>query len=317
MEHITLANARDLLWEYAPCAADGLKVPLSSATNEQKDYWRGKLNQVIERFLTMGKWRGCWVKATLPIYSGVITLPRQLQSCSGVNLSCGPRVIHSRFWQFSQAHPSCSCSNGVVPINDASQTFVVPSGNFKLKVVSVQADDGKKIVFIGGVDAAGNTIYSQEELTLDNGLPPTTNTEWSSLPLVQKGVTEGPVNLYAVAGLDETLIATYAPGEKVPAYKQYRILNVGENDTNAECLCKLAYVAVVADTDLIIPGVYGALKHGLKALTYEDTSDDRQDAEWMRAVNILNDDRHELDGEAQPSFRFDSDFGAGSIINVI
>lgn len=380
MELITLADAREMLWEYAPAGPDGLKVLLSSATTDEKAYWRGKLNQVIERLLLMTKPRGSWVKVpSIPIYDGLLTLPRMFNSCSGVNVSCGPRPIYSRFWEFTAAGPAFCCSNAVIPVNDSAQTFIIPTGTYQLRArTTTTADQGKAITFFGGLDESGDEIFTSTILTLSNDLGggvysgsenvyagsilifagmessvPTTSEHYTSLPRISKVVTEGPVFLYSVVNVDtvisgeilagnelilggdetllagaesgaftqttevETLIAIYAPGEKTPAYKQYRIANLGTEETSAECLCKLGYVAAVADTDLIIPGVYGALKHGLKALTYEDTSDDRQDAEWQRALNILNDDRHELDGEFQPIFQFASDFGAGSIANVL
>jgi len=48
---LTLSDVRSLLWEYAPAGPDGLKVPLSSATTDEKAYWAGKLNQVQERLM--------------------------------------------------------------------------------------------------------------------------------------------------------------------------------------------------------------------------------------------------------------------------
>lgn len=321
MEQITLSDARSLLWEYAASGPDGLKVGLASATADQKDYWRGKLNLVIERFLSAGKWRGTWVKVpSVPIYDGLLTLPRMFGSCSGVNLSCGPRPIYSRFWDFTSAGQGCPCSHGVVPVNDGAQTFRTPSGSFYLRVKSATVgDNGKVVSFLGGYDGDGAELYSTATLTLTSGTPATTTQVYTALPRISKVVTTGPVELYSVdvTSAVETLIAVYAPGEKQPAYKQYRVNGATENDTSAECLCKLAYVPVVADTDLVIPAVYGALKHGLKALTYEDTSDDRQDLEWQRAFAILNDDRNESDGVFTPVFQFASDFGAGSIPNVL
>lgn len=322
---LTLSDVRSLLWEYAPAGADGLKVPLSSASASELAYWLGKLNQVQERLMNLGAFETYVVVPEMPIYAGMITLPRRFATCEGVNICAGPRPIYSRFWKFTNATRSRPCSNAVVPVTDSAQTFLDPTADFKLRIKSSTAGDNTKLVtLIGGVDGDDAELFSTATLTITAGNPATTSQVYSVLPRISKVATTGQVDLYSVDNVtgDETLIATYAPWETLPAYKRYEIINQSEapsdNDpTTAECLCTLGYVPASADTDLIIPGVLGALKHGLKALTYEDTSDDRQDEEWARAEKALNDARENYDGVTIPTFRFDENFGAGSILNVM
>lgn len=317
---LTLADVRSLLWEYAPAGADGLKVPLSSASTDEKAYWAGKLNQVQERLMNKGVWSGGWVSVkNVPIYNNTITVPRRFGTCAGVNLCCGPRPIYSRFWKFTESARTVECSNGVTPINDQAQTFITPTADFKLRIKSsTVADNTKLVTLFGGVDGDDAEIFTSTTLTITSGSPATTSQVYSVLPRISKVVTVGQVDLYAVDNDtgDETLIATYAPYETLPAYKQYEIENVGD-ETSADCLCTLAYVPASADTDIITPGVLGGLKHGLKALTYEDTSDDRQDTEWARAEKALDEAKDSDDGFTIPTFRFDPNFGAGSVYNVM
>lgn len=317
---LTLADVRPLLWEYATAGADGLKVPLSSATTDEKNYWLGKLNQVQERLMSKGVWSGGWVIVRdIPIHNGTITVPRRFKTCAGVNLCCGPRPIYSRFWKFTESARTVACSNGVTPVNDQAQTFITPSGTYKLRIKSsTVADNTKQVTLFGGLDEDGDELFDSVALTITSGTPDTTTRQFTALPRIAKVATAGQVDLYSVdvTTSEETLIATYAPYETLPGYKQYEIENVGEQ-TSVSALCNLAYVPAVADTDIITPGVLGGLKHGLKALTYEDTSDDRQDAEWARAVQALDEARTNDDGMTIPSFRFDPNFGAGSIISVM
>lgn len=323
---LTLSEVRTALWEYAPAGADNLKVPLSSATAAELAYWLGKLNQVQERLMNMGQWKDSYVVVPeMPIYDGMITMPRRFATCEGVNICSGPRPIYSRFWKFTNATRSRPCSNAVVPITDSAQTFLDPSADFKLRIKSsTVADNTKVVTLIGGVDGDDAELFSTATLTITSGSPATTSQVYSVLPRISKVATVGQVDLYSVDNVtgDETLIAIYAPYETLPAYKRYEIIQQSEaasddDPTTAECLCTLGYVPASADTDLIVPAVLGALKHGLKALTYEDTSDDRQDVEWQRAEKALNEARETGDGITIPTFRFADDFGAGSIVNVM
>lgn len=317
---LTLADVRSALWPYYFAGADQLKVPLSSATTDEKAYWAGGLNQVQERLMNMGVWSGCWVMVRdIPIYDGTITVPRRFKTCAGVNVCCGPRPIYSRFWKFSESTRTVQCSNGVTPINDHAQTFINPEGTYCLRIKSsTVADNSKAVTLLGGLNEDGDELFDSVTLTITSGSPATTSREFTSLPRISKVATVGQVDLYSVdtTTAEETLIATYAPYETLPGYKQYEIYNYG-NETSVDALCNLAYVPATADTDIITPGVLGGLKHGLKALAYEDTSDDRQDAEWGRAAQALDDARATDDGVTIPSFRMDPAFGAGSIPNVM
>lgn len=329
MSFYTLAEVRSLLWEYATSGTDGMKVPLASATTAQKSYWLGKLNQVCDRLMNFGTWSNCWVVVPqMPIYNGYITLPRRFKTCEGVNLCCGPRPIYSRFWRFSLATRARPWADAVIPISDSAQTFIDPAwsgSTFYLRIKSsTSADNTLQLSFIGGYDSTPTELFSTANLTITSGSPATTSQSYTQLPRISKPLTTGQVDLYMVDTTTavETIIATYAPWETDPCYKRYEIVRLAEypqagDPTSAECYCNLASVPVVNDSDLVVPGVLGGLKHGLKALTYEDTSDDRQDAEWARAEKALDDARDSDDGVTIPTFRFDDNFGAGGIYNPI
>lgn len=326
MALITLADARNNLWQYAACGTDGLKVPLANATDAQKSFWLGQLNQVQDRLMNMSTWSDCWVIVpNMPIYSGYITLPRRFKTCAGVNLCCGPRPIYSRFWKFTDATRSRPYANAVTPINDTAQTFLDPSGTFYLRIKSsTSGDNTKAVTLIGGYDDTPTELFSTATLTITAGSPATTSQKYTVPPRISKVLTVGQVDLYSVdtTTAAETYIATYAPWETLPSYQRYEIVRMAEapsasDPTTAECLCNLAYVPAVNDTDLILPPVWGGLKHGLKALAYEDTSDPQQDAEWQRAYKCCDEARNSDDGDVTGTFRFDPSFGAGGIVNVL
>ena len=296
-----------------------MRVPLATATTAEKAQYLAGLNVAMERLLTMGKWRGTRQRASLPIIDGCITLPRYLESCLGVNLTncwLEPRLVYSMFAPFQIALNTC-WSNGVVPISENAQTFIVPDAGFKLKAVSFSAGDNTKAIkFINGTDTSGNPIYATESLTLNNVTPPTSTTTWNTLPNIQKDATTGPVWLYSVIGATTELIGIYAPSETIPSYKKYQVSNFG-GQTSCDALCKLAFVPAVDDTDLIFPSLVGALIKGLQATQYELASDDRAEARWDQAMKILEDDRNELDGKTMPVIEVMGSFGAGNVDPLI
>ena len=174
------------------------------------------------------------------------------------------------------------------------------------------------MIFKGGITTDWDQRFTSTELPFTNGTYTTTQT-WISLPQIQKPVTTNLVELYSVdvASAEETLIAVYAPGEKIPAYKRYKVPD-WPNLPLARIFGKLAFNEVTADNDIPVPQNLGALKAGLQALSYEDKADlTRSDMLWQRAYNILNEERAESEDAETPSFQVDSQFGIGSIAQVI
>lgn len=207
-------------------------------------------------------------------------------------------------------------TNGVIAISENAQTFIDPDEGFKLKAVSLSAsDNGKFIKLINGTDSSGDPIYAVESLTLNSATPPTSTRTWNTLPIIQKDATVAAVELYSVIGTTEELIAIYAPGETIPAYKRYRVTN-SDQLTSVDALCKLAFVPLVDDTDLVFPPVTSALASGLQAVQYKLKSDSREEERWEDAYRVLNDDRAELDGKNIPIIETIGSFGAGSIPNL-
>lgn len=278
----------------------------------------GKLNRVCERLLTMGKWRGTFRRVRIPIYNNHFTLPRNLGSCLGVNIEagcCDPRTIYSRFYEFTIG--ACDCGTQVFPTSDTAQTFIDPTGPFTLRVENQDsADDGLELTLIGGRDVSWDEYFDSYTLELDSTTPSTSRV-YQSLPRIHKPVTVGAVEMYAVNGDDEELIAIYAPSETVPAYRRYRV-EASEDETLVRALCKLAFVPLVDDTDIVDPGVFNALEIGLSALTKQRAGALREGEElWAGAYKVLDDDRSELDGDATfPVIRTMGDFGAGSVLNL-
>lgn len=309
-----------MLWNF------GSPAVLSTATAAQKLEFAQKLNQVVERLLTTGRWRNTLRRCFVPIYDGQVTMPRHLQSILGLKViapdtdaECAyrPSLIYSRFHEFSQNGLN-DCCGGVYQTGDLAQTWRDPTPGFTLRCKSTAAEGD--ISLIGGLNETWDEYSTSVTLAITNG---TTNQArvYMRMPRIHLPSTTSPrtvfTDLYSVdtTSGEETQIAAYAPGEFVPAYQRYSIKGVCTDATLALIQGKLAYVEAVADTDIIFPGVFGALKQGLRALNYETTDDENRAAGcWASAFKILNDDVEQMQGEAEiPAERYQSGFGCDGI----
>lgn len=315
MALLTLLNVRQNLWEYAYG-----KVPYSSASVAQKAAADFRINQVSERILESGKWKNTLRRISIPIYSGYITLPRELGTILGITLQsdsgcCCTSTIYSKFHEFAHGISCCSC--GTYPISETAQTFITPTAPFFLRVKSTVTSG--TVSFIGGWSTADAQYFDSVSLNITNGTTTTTR-DWNVMPRIQKSITTVGVELYSVdSSGTETLIAVYGPNEEVPSYKKYKVPNWNSSFTSALVFGKLAFVPAVADSDIVVPSNFGALKIGLKALTSEDTEEDESAMkDWERAYAILNSELTEAEGDSEyPMFRVSSQFGAGGVPQVI
>ena len=123
---------------------------------------------------------------------------------------------------------------------------------------------------------------------------------FSGIAAVRKPITVGTVHLYAVdlVSGSEILIASYAPSETNPCYRRYAITGT-EATESIRVLCKRHYLQCYQNTDEVIPGNLGALKHGILALNYENHGDlDRANMSWGLALTLLQGGLREARGGA-------------------
>lgn len=311
MALITLAQARTALWQYGK-----IGVPLVSATTAQKEAFRDKLNRVSERLLGMCKPKHTMRRVNLPVYDGMITLPRHLANCVGAKVvtgCCGSgMLIYTKFHEFAQMG-GMDCCGSVQPATEVAQTFRIPATGFTLRVKSTVA--GGIMSFIGGRDASWDEYFGAVTVTIVNGSVDTARI-WNALPMIQKPITTVAIELYSVIDGTETLIAIYGPQETVPAYMRYLVPAACDGDL-VMALCKLAYVPAIDETDIVFPCNYGALEKGLDALDRDSKADYARGATlWGEALQILDEDRKEFDGDAQPVINMLGGLGAADIYAV-
>lgn len=314
---LTLATVRQELWSYA-----SNKV-YSTATAAQKLDVDTKINHAVERILGMGKFRHTVRRCYVPVYNNQITMPRNLEGLLGLRVVSdtssavyGASQIYSRFHEFSQEGLPDLCG-GVYPTSDLAQTWLDPDPTFYLRCKSTAAEGN--ITLLRGLNSDWDEYADSVTLAITNGTT-TTSRSWNKLPQIQLPASRTVfATLWAVDTVtaEETQIASYAPAERVPSYQRYTVQGSCDS-TLALIQGKLAYVPAVAETDIIYPGVFGALKMALMAIQDEDSKNfNLADEEWEKCFAILDSNLQQFQGEAEmPSFRVTPGFGCGDIATV-
>lgn len=264
------------------------------------------INQVLERFYTMGKWTGSNVEVALTGYDGQVTLPRQCESMLWFRNHQFPRVIRSRWFEWMQwgiGYRDKDCNNTYESLDQGTGycTFRDSQSATQYRIKALASEDATISVTLQGTDTNNRRIYTTdpdatapingETVTLVAGTADTTQTFQTFTGFV-KDVTRGYVEVWTINsdGSDGIMVGQYEPGETVPDYHRYKVgkLN-GHEDFHA--LCKLQYMPLSSEEDLVIPGNIGALKNGLIALYLEGhTEPDSGDKYWAKAFLILNSD---------------------------
>ncbi len=339
---LTLGQSRPILWKYQS------NIAYTSASGDDIAQFDSTLNRLCERFFTEGTWKTCFRRVTLPTYGNKLTLPRNLATCLGVDPICSSNGwstgyslhIYSRIAEFATQGPGLTsdCARacairGLIPISDTAQTFNDPveGSTFYLKSLSAQA--GRAFTLSGGIDQLGIPIDTPVKLNVIAGSQTTTQ-KYTEMPLIEKSVTPMSVAFYSVDTTTavETLLAVYAPSETVPSYKRYVIPSAEDGDTFA-CLCKLAFVPAIQDSDLIVPGIVDALILGLMSFQFRDRNDAERSALYMGpnypgrgdstakplmagAVDVLDSDLAEDEQAEIPPFQMSRDYACSQIPNL-
>jgi hypothetical protein len=334
---LTLGQTRPILWKYVS------NVAYETAQDSDISNFDLTLNRLCERLFTEGKWRSMFRRVTLRTYGNKLTLPRHFSTCLGADPICSdgsgigiPMHIYSHLAASgpaltSDAARACSI-RGLIPVSDSVQTFVDPTGTFKLRAKSTSPSN-RGLTFVGGLDENGEIIEDDVRLVITNGTTTTTQ-EYTEMPFIEKAITSATVSLYSVdtTTLEETLLCSYEPSETVPAYKRYVISTAADGSTFS-CLCKLAFVPAINDSDLVIPSVLDALILGLMSFQFRDKNDAERSALYMGpnfpgkgdstarplmagAIDVLDSDKSEDESAEIPMFTISSEFGAGNIYHV-
>lgn len=285
------------------------------ATDINSSLFLPALNEVIERFINSGKWKGQTPLVTIPVNGlNYFSLPRWYVSVLVMSYLRCPVPVFTPFYQFSESGP------GVLPDADAwsgvlldlgdgfvTQYNIVTAGTLRLTISS--ATDATKVIRLFGLDENGADVYSTDgslglNVTLAN---PTVNTtqQFSLVTGVQAPSTiVAPWTLSVVNSGTPTLLSTYYPGERAPSYRRYQ---TGELEEAVQLICNRRFIPLRNETDWVIPGNLSALRYGLKMRAYENAGQiDEAAAAFDRALGFLNQEAKSARGGGRITLNIDS-----------
>lgn len=306
---ITLGQAREQLYQ---------SIVPSIDNQFNIDKFNSYLNLAQERLINSGKWNGTILPIRFLSPDGIITLPRKFVSILASkwvkDQASGPIQIHNNWFSYlnattdlwSSSHwPRYGYNNTF--INDIGDGFCTfkdsPYISSVLKIEIEDANDSSNSVVIHGKDINDNPVTITHTLSFPNSN--TTQVFNGTITMFQKPVTFGRINLYAVDGLNQTLIGSYESSETTASYHRYSVPNEPEVDY-IDALCKMRYVPCITDTDEVIVSNLGALKNMLTSLRFEDEADlERSEMFFNKALQLLNGENKETRGGSKWTLNID------------
>lgn len=306
---ITLGEARQQLYtSIVPTIDNQLNI----------DKFNSYLNLSQERLINSGKWNKTIMPVRFLSPDGTITLPRQFISILASrwvkNEASGPIKIQNNWFVYlsqntdlwaSTSWPRYGYNNTfITDIGDGFSTFIdSPYSTYTLKYEIENTNDAANSVVVIGRDINDNNVTLTHALSFPNS----TSTQVFSGPIsmFQKPITNGRINLYAVDGVNQTLIGSYEASETTASYHRYSIPNEPEVDY-IDALCKIRFVPCILDTDEVMVSNLGALKNMLMSLRFEDEADiERSEMFFNKALQLLNGENKEIRGGSKWTLNID------------
>lgn len=252
-------------------------------------------NEVQERFINSGKWKGSIVTLRYESSTGFVTMPYNYAAALALTYDRYPFPIFTQFHQYVEEGPgkmdeALNWPGILIDLGDGycTQDDIPAAGVVRL--YSSALDDGDVVRVYGNLN--GVTVYDAsgnegEAVTLAAPFVATTN-QFTEITGIAKPLTTARVYAKSWDGTTETLVGTYQPNETRPRYRRYQ---TGVAEKEIRLICHRRFIPTVAETDWIIPGNISALRAGIQSRLFEDASDlDAADASFTRGLNFLNDE---------------------------
>lgn len=253
------------------------------------------INEVQERFINSGKWKGSIVTLRYESSTGFVTMPYNYATALALTYDRYPFPIFTQFHQYVEEGPgkmdeTLNWPGILIDLGDGYCTQAdIPAAGV-IRLYSSALDDGDVVRVYGNLN--GVTVYDAsgnegEAVTLAAPFVATTN-QFTEITGITKPLTTARVYAKSWDGTTETLVGTYQPNETRPRYRRYQ---TGVAEKEIRLICHRRFIPTVAETDWIIPGNLSALRAGIQSRLFEDASDlDAADASFTRGLNFLNDE---------------------------
>ncbi len=298
-----------------------------------------KLNLALEELFNEGDWPGVVDRYRFTTYGGLVVIPGDLDRIMQVAFDATPVEMRQEWFEFLQFGPGVQDGNtwfdAMIDRGETCLFREIPDVGYKLKVkgrVDEREDGVRPKIRILGYDenrrwirtADGDGVLQdgfEVEIDGDSGSKAvTTNAAITGIVGVQKPVTKGFVDFYSVKdGEADYHIATYAPRETTPSYRQYTIPFVASDDTaSVIARCRRRFVPVVNDTDVVPISNLPALESMVMAIQKREAEDYAGYAALKSiAVDLLNKEANAYRGvQRKPALTFSESALIGAIPHV-
>lgn len=273
------------------------------------------VNRSIERYVRSDIWEDTAEQLDFPSSSdNYLVLPRPFISLLGYTRREVALPVFGQFHEYQEAglgiiNPSTTWMDRAIDAGQwCSQKQI--SGTCILRVKLTNVTDGGKIVRFYGKDQDGNRIFTDGE----DGIPFTmgyssadTTQQFSSLSkIVLTEPMVGRWTLWQVINGTETQIGAYEPGEDAPSYRAYKIgARATDGHDTIRAFCRRDFLPVQALTDLVRPPNLAAIRYGLAAVRYEDSSKFQlAEDSFQRGEQLLKNEIAAMRGAEIPTLRF-------------
>lgn len=280
------------------------------------------LNEVSERYINNGKWKGAIVSTTFPSSAGFITLPPEFQGVLAMRYRRFPgSSIFSQFHPYMENGPGDfnEAQNFPGVLTDMGDGFPtrtdIPVGlTCRLRVTLSNVLDAAKTFRFYGLNGDSEEIYadstSVKGLSLTSAFPSadtpaTTRQLFSRVTGIQAPSNlVGSWTLSYINGGAATEIGFYLPWETRPMYRRYQTGIIAESTDDVipiTVICQRRFVLLRDETDWVIPGNLTALRYGLKMRYYEERQDiDKAQAAFQAGLDFLNQEAKSSRAGVQP-----------------
>lgn len=283
---LTCADARANLWTLAD----------SNDINSPK--FLRMLNEVCEKYIYSGKWKGTVVNVDFDSALGYISLPYEYYSVLCTTYDKCPVMTFSQFHTYQENGPGEIDEAKLWPgiLIDLGDGWATQGNITTAATLRVQTNviDNAKTIRISGLDANGAIIYGADgvEGELVTCTAPFVNTTHVFSKVTGIQATQDPAIVMTHAWTlwvndgGPTQIGSYYPGENRPMYRRYQ---TGQADKAVRICCQRRFILMRNESDWVIPGNLSALRAGMWALNFIDGSDQPSaDAAFNNGITWLN-----------------------------
>lgn len=303
-----------------------------------------RINEAQEALIFRAAWPMTRRMLRFRVTNGHIALPRFVARIEQATLDQRPSRVWSEHYRFLEGGPGridCSAEfvhHHLADLGDGHPTFSDPpldEDAYLLAMCENVKDVSAQIRIQGMSEKMVPVILSTPgEIITPNqwasgtegaltGIASLKRSEsiFRTVDAVQKPVTKGYVNLYAVAPATGKFwyLAKYAPDETNPGYRRYKL--VGSDSTTDVCvvaLCKIRYAPAAYATDQLLIQNLGAIKYMCIALEkYESSKVAEGQFFETRAIALLS-AQHLDDQPNEGELQYQCDeYGAAGVRTVV